>query len=335
MVSTTAKIDAFLAKLENEGRLSAHTIAGYRRDLKTFVKFLSNEEITDLHNFDFWKAREFVPFLHRYKDIDRRKHLSEVQKKRLKEGRSSRSINRALSAARGFFYFLLDERRVSKDRLYQEHKVANNPFVGITARKDDKKLPKLLSADHMTQLVSFDPKSDLDYRDRAILELFYSSGLRLSELTGLDMIEVDLTEQTVRVIGKGNKERLIPVGRYARDALHAWFERRAKFVANNKDAVFVTRSGRRLGARAIQQRVRLWAERQGFPDVHPHMLRHSFASHLLESSGDLRAVQELLGHADISTTQVYTHIDIQHIAKVYDQAHPRAHKRQVQKQDSS
>ena len=201
MVSTTPKIDAFLTKMEKEGRLSAHTVAGYRRDLKTFVKFLSHEEITDLHKLDFWKAREFVPFLHRYEDIDRKEHLSEVKRKRINEGRSSRSIDRALSAARGFFYYLLNEKKVSKDRLYREHRVSNNPFDGVIARKkDEKKLPKLQSADHVTQLVSFDPKSDLDYRDRAILELFYSSGLRLSELTGLNMKEVDLAEQTVRVI---------------------------------------------------------------------------------------------------------------------------------------
>jgi integrase/recombinase XerC len=335
MAGTNTKIDAFLAHLVNERRLSAHTVAGYRRDLKTFVKFLSHEEITDLHKLDFWKAREFVPFLHRYEDIDKKEHLSEAKSKRINEGRSSRSIDRALSAARGFFYYLLNEKKVSKDRLYREHRVANNPFVGVISRKDEKKLPKLLNVDHVTQLISFDPKSDLDYRDRAILELFYSSGLRLSELTGLNMKEVDLTERTIRVIGKGNKERLLPVGRYARDALHEWWKRRAKFVANDEDAVFITRSGRRLGARAIQQRVRVWAKRQGFPGVHPHMLRHSFASHLLESSGDLRAVQELLGHADMSTTQVYTHIDIQHLAKVYDQAHPRAHKLRAQKRDSS
>jgi integrase/recombinase XerC len=337
MVNTPARIEEFLGHLEKErrfSRLSDHTVKGYRRDIEILKKFVTHKEITDLRKFGTKEAHEFVSFLHRYQDVDRKDHLSKAQEKRIEEGRSSRSIDRALSAARKFFYYLLDERRVSKDRLYKEHRVSNNPFVGVITRKDEKKLPKLLNADHVTQLVSFDPKSDLDYRDRAILELFYSSGLRLSELSGLSMKEVDLTEQTVRVIGKGNKERLIPVGRYARDALHAWFERRAKFVANNEGAVFISRSGRRLGARAIQQRVGVWAKRQGFPDVHPHMLRHSFASHLLESSGDIRAVQELLGHADIKTTQIYTHLDIQHITKVYDKAHPRAHKRRAQKRDS-
>jgi integrase/recombinase XerC len=221
--------------------------------------------------------------------------------------------------------------------LVRERLVRSNPFDGIRAPRGERKLPETLSADQAAKLVAIEPKSDLDYRDRAILELFYSSGLRLSELSGLDVKHlatrnssgwVDLKERVAFVTGKGGKERLLPIGRYAHDALQAWCEHRGGVAAQDERAFFVGRSGRRLGVRAIQQRVQVWAKRQGLGHgVHPHMLRHSFASHLLESSGDLRAVQELLGHADISTTQVYTHLDFQHLAKIYDKAHPRARKR--------
>jgi integrase/recombinase XerC len=293
-----SEIDAFLSHLQNERRLSAHTVAGYRRDLAKLEVFVSGLTGSDLRHLKLVEAQFFPAQLHRL-------------------GLTSRSIQRALSAARSLYWYLVREKIVR-----------GNPFDGVQAPRGQRKLPETLSTDQAAKLLSIQPNSDLDYRDRAILELFYSSGLRLSELSGLNMKDADLTEQTVRVIGKGEKERLLPVGRYARDALHAWWERRAKFAINNEDAVFITRSGRRLGTRAIQKRVQVWAKRQGLGHgVHPHMLRHSFASHLLESSGDLRAVQELLGHADISTTQIYTHLDFQHLAKVYDQAHPRARKR--------
>ena len=175
---------------------------------------------------------------------------------------------------------------------------------------------------------------DIACRDRAILELFYSSGLRLSELTGLDLTDINRSERLVRVTGKGSKDRVVPIGQKALEAIAVWIERRTGYAADEEQAVFIGLGRRkkagssRLSGRAIQGRVQYWARRQGLGrNVHPHMLRHSFASHLLESSGDIRAVQELLGHADISTTQVYTHLDFQHLAKVYDQAHPRARRR--------
>ena len=300
-------IDAFLGHLQDERQVSRHTVAGYRRDLSKLKTFVASLNGNDLLRLKSAEARLFPAQLHRH-------------------GLTGRSIQRALSAARSLYRYLVRERLVR-----------SNPFDGIRAPRGERKLPETLSADQAAKLVAIEPKSDLDYRDRAILELFYSSGLRLSELSGLDVKHmatrnssgwVDLKERVASVTGKGGKERLLPIGRYAYDALQAWCEHRGGVAAQDERAFFVGRNGRRLGVRAIQQRVQVWAKRQGLGHgVHPHMLRHSFASHLLESSGDLRAVQELLGHADISTTQVYTHLDFQHLAKIYDKAHPRAHKR--------
>ena len=300
-------IDAFLGHLQDERQVSRHTVAGYRRDLSKLKIFVASLNGNDLLLLKPAEARLFPAQLHRH-------------------GLTGRSIQRALSAARSLYRYLVREKLVR-----------SNPFDGIRAPRGERKLPETLSADQAAKLVAIEPKSDLDYRDRAILELFYSSGLRLSELSGLDIKHlatrnssgwVDLKERVAFVTGKGGKERLLPIGRYAHDALQAWCEHRGGVAAQDEPAFFVGRSGRRLGVRAIQQRVQVWAKRQGLGHgVHPHMLRHSFASHLLESSGDLRAVQELLGHADISTTQVYTHLDFQHLAKVYDKAHPRAQKR--------
>ena len=300
-------IDAFLGHLQDERQVSRHTVAGYRRDLSKLKIFVASLNENNLLRLKSAEARLFPAQLHRH-------------------GLTGRSIQRALSAARSLYRYLVREKLVR-----------SNPFDGIRAPRGERKLPETLSADQAAKLVAIEPKSDLDYRDRAILELFYSSGLRLSELSGLDVKHlatrnssgwVDLKEQVAFVTGKGGKERLLPIGRYAHDALQAWCEHRGGVAAQDERAFFVGRSGRRLGVRAIQQRVQVWAKRQGLGHgVHPHMLRHSFASHLLESSGDLRAVQELLGHADISTTQVYTHLDFQHLAKIYDKAHPRARKR--------
>jgi len=195
-------------------------------------------------------------------------------------------------------------------------------------QKTARRLPKVLDVDQTIQLVEIDEDDPLAIRDRAILELMYSSGLRLSELINLDMNEIDFSDALVTVTGKGKKTRTIPVGRHAVSALKTWLKKRNQFADENETAIFVSRRGRRISARNIQQRLKQWAIKQGLANhVHPHMLRHSFASHLLESSGDLRAVQELLGHADISTTQIYTHLDFQHLAKVYDKAHPRAIKK--------
>jgi integrase/recombinase XerC len=300
-------IDVFLGHLQNERQMSRHTVAGYRRDLSKLKVFVTSLNGNDLLHLKPAEARLFPAKLHR-------------------QGLAGRSIQRALSAVRSLYRYLVREKLVR-----------SNPFDGIRAPRSERKLPETLSADQVVKLVAIEPESDLDYRDRAILELFYSSGLRLSELSGLDVKHmatrnssgwVDLKECVASVTGKGGKERLLPIGRYAHAALQAWYEYRGGVAAQDERAFFVGRSGRRLGVRAIQQRVQVWAKRQGLGhNVHPHMLRHSFASHLLESSGDLRAVQELLGHADISTTQVYTHLDFQHLAKIYDKAHPRAQKR--------
>jgi integrase/recombinase XerC len=208
-----------------------------------------------------------------------------------------------------------------------EH-LAANPAVDIRAPKAGKRLPKTLDVDQVASLLDHEPADALGRRDLAILELLYSSGLRLAELAGLDLPDLDRDDRTVRVLGKGAKTRIVPVGRRALAALESWLADRATLAAPGATALFVGRNGRRLGARAIQLRLRRWSAGHGHGvPLHPHLLRHSFATHLLESSRDLRGVQELLGHADISTTQVYTHLDFQHLARIYDQAHPRAHRR--------
>ena len=302
-------IDRFLNHLRDERRLSAHTISAYRRDLEKFTDFLTRREITTLRQLVIAQARMFPAQLNQ-------------------SGLSSRSIQRALSAVRTLYRYLL-----------RESKVAINPFLtardvghrqAVTAPRAERRLPPTLSIEEIAQLVTIDPRTDLDRRDRAILELFYSSGLRLAELSGLDLGDLDLGDAVVRVMGKGAKTRIVPIGGYAREAVLAWLNVRSACARESEQALFVNRSGTRLGARAIQQRVAVWAQRQGLGRrVHPHMLRHSFASHVLESSSDLRAVQELLGHADISTTQVYTHLDFQHLAQVYDNAHPRARRKKA------
>ena len=302
-------INRFLNHLRDERRLSAHTISAYRRDLEKFTDFLTRREITTLRQLVVAQARMFPAQLNQ-------------------SGLSSRSIQRALSAVRTLYRYLL-----------RESKVAINPFLtardvghrqAVTAPRAERRLPPTLSIEEIAQLVTIDPRTDLDRRDRAILELFYSSGLRLAELSGLDLGDLDLADAVVRVMGKGAKTRIVPIGGYAREAVLAWLNVRSACARESEQALFVNRSGTRLGARAIQQRVAVWAQRQGLGRrVHPHMLRHSFASHVLESSSDLRAVQELLGHADISTTQVYTHLDFQHLAQVYDNAHPRARRKKA------
>ena len=292
------QVDDFLRYLRSERRASPHTLSSYRRDLATLRQFCDDRKLTAWNELTVHHARAYVGQLHR-------------------SGLSGKSIQRALSAARSLFRYLLREKAAD-----------NNPLNGISAPKTPKRLPDTLSVDQTVQLVAIPVTDPLSRRDRAIMELMYSSGLRLAELVSLDVPDVDLRDEVVRVTGKGAKTRVIPVGRQAREALSAWLPDRAALVAVGEPALFVGRNGRRLGARAVQLRMQQWAARQGMgTHVHPHMLRHSFASHLLESSGDLRAVQELLGHADISTTQIYTHLDFQHLAKVYDLAHPRARRK--------
>lgn len=294
-------IQQFLAHLVNERRLSEHTIAAYRRDLLALDQYRRSQKIDSWDQLGPFEIRRFAAEIHR-------------------KGLSPRSIARRLSAARSFFAYLL-----------RENVVRTNPAVDVQAPKAPRRLPNTLDADQMARLLqeSDDPEADPALiRDRAIMELLYSSGLRLGELVGLDIVDLDMADATVRVTGKGNKTRILPVGRHARRALNNWLGIRGNLLALDEAALFVGQRGRRIHPRTVQNRVKRWAQLAGAPvAVHPHMLRHSFASHLLESSGDLRGVQELLGHADISTTQVYTHLDFQHLARIYDTSHPRARRR--------
>ena len=292
-------IDRFLDHLKFERRVSDHTVSAYRIDLLRLQEFAVQRKIQNIARLAPPQARLFAAGL---------RHLN----------LSSRSIARTLSAARSFYKFLI-----------REGEGKTNPFEGISTPRGERKLPRTLNIEQAAQLVMITPDSDLTFRDRAILELLYSSGLRLSEIERSNVCDVDLADRTMTILGKGSKTRIVPVGRHAITAIKSWLQRRQALVSNIEEkALFVSRSGNRLGARAIQKRVEYWAKRQGLDrSVHPHMLRHSFASHMLESSSDLRAVQELLGHSDISTTQVYTHLDFQHLAKVYDNAHPRARRR--------
>ena len=295
-------IDHYLASLRNERQLSPHTLKNYRRDLRQLEQFCDSQGIEAWARLDSQHIRQYVARRHR-------------------QGLGARSLQRELSAMRGFF-----------DYLIRDNQLPGNPARDVQAPKVRRKLPQTLDVDRTSALLD-EPNPDLadplQLRDRAILELFYSSGLRLSELVMLDLDQLDLSEAQVRVRGKGNKSRLVPVGRPALNALRSWLNIRREFTLQDEQALFVSRQGRRISARNIQKRLRERARRLGLDiSVHPHMLRHSFASHLLESSGDLRAVQELLGHSDIATTQIYTHLDFQHLAKVYDQAHPRARKKE-------
>jgi integrase/recombinase XerC len=288
----------FRQYLTRERRLSGHTDSNYARDLAALVRFCAQQGIADWAALEHAQVRLFAA----------RSHAS---------GLAPRSVQRRLSAVRSFLNFLIREGMLN-----------HNCAVEVRAPKGARHLPGTLDADSMARLLEIPGQDMLAVRDRALMELLYSSGLRLAEIVGLDLQDLNLADRTVRVLGKGSKTRVLPVGRKALAALSAWLTLRASLVKPDDPAVFVGAAGRRLGPRAIQKRVEFWALRQGLPmHVHPHLFRHSFASHLLESSGELRAVQELLGHADISTTQVYTHLDFQHLARIYDATHPRARKK--------
>jgi len=288
----------FLDYLHYERRLSPRTLAGYRRDLEEFLAWLRGHGVEDWARVDSQHVRGYAAQRHR-------------------QGLSAKSLQRHLSAIRAWFRYLLRECQV---RL--------NPAEGVRAPKVQRRLPHTLDADQMDRLMQVAGDNPLDRRDRAIMELFYSSGLRLAELVALDVADVRSSDGLLQITGKGRKTRRVPVGRLARAALDDWLTVRGQFAHGDDPALFLSRRGTRLSARSVEARLRQRAVEQGMPQhVHPHMLRHSFASHLLESSGDLRAVQELLGHADISTTQIYTHLDFQHLAQVYDQAHPRARRK--------
>lgn len=274
----------------------AHTREAYLRDLDALRALAGDAPLARLSAPEL---RRFLATLHA-------------------RGLSSRSLARMLSAWRAFYRFLLD----------REPALKNNPCAGLKPPRSPRRLPSALSPDEAVRLVTIEGDDALSVRDRALFELAYSSGLRVSELAGLDVAALDLATGEVRVWGKGSKERIVPVGRPASEALASWLACRAVLAPRDPGAVFLSRSGRRLTPRAIQQRLAAWAVKRGLSQhVHPHMLRHSFASHLLQSSGDLRAVQELLGHASIASTQVYTHLDFQALAKTYDRAHPRARKK--------
>jgi integrase/recombinase XerC len=288
----------FLQRLKTERRLSPHTVSAYQHDLNALLGFCERESIASFDELDSYALRRFAAESHR-------------------RGLGARSVARRLSAVRTFLNYLI-ERGVLK----------NNAGVHVQAPKAPRRLPATLDADQVASLLAIEGREPLTLRDRAMLELFYSSGLRLAELVGLNLGDVDVADRTVRVLGKGSKARVVPVGAKALAALADWLAVRVELARADERAIFVSQRGERVSPRTVQKRVNDWARRQGAPTgVHPHMLRHSFATHVLESSRNLRAVQEMLGHASLSTTQIYTHLDFQHLASVYDQAHPRARRR--------
>jgi integrase/recombinase XerC len=295
-VSTpTSPLERYLESLRTGRRLAAHTLAAYGRDARLLHALAGDRSPAALTGQDI---RRFVATLHG-------------------QGLAPRSLARVLSAWRGFYAWLV-----------RHGEAAANPCAGVRAPRAPKKLPEALSPDEAVALVAIDDAGTLGLRDRALFELAYSCGLRVSELTGLDVGAVDAATGEVRVTGKGAKTRIVPVGRAALAALAAWMPVRAKLAQPGERALFVGSGGKRATPRDVQRRIKRRALAAGIEaDVHPHMLRHSFASHVLQSSGDLRAVQEMLGHASIASTQVYTHLDFQHLAKVYDAAHPRARRR--------
>ena len=290
-------LSEYLDFLQFERGLSALTRENYARDITQLIKLSDTSALKDLQNTHI---RRFIASLH-------------------SKGLGGKSIARMLSSWRGFFTYLVNR-----------HGFTQNPVIGLRAPKSPKTLPQALSIEQATKLVDISDDDVLSVRDHAILELFYSSGLRLSELVNLDIDAMDFSEGTVQVTGKGNKTRIVPMGAHAMEAMQKWLQIRQNITLSDtaRKAVFIGLQGRRISARNIQYRIKEWSIKQGInSSVHPHMLRHSFASHVLQSSGDLRAVQEMLGHANISTTQVYTHLDFQHLSKTYDAAHPRAKKK--------
>jgi integrase/recombinase XerC len=294
-VDIQGQIDAWLTRMASERKASPHTIDGYRRDLTKLVRFMEAQQLTSFDALVPNRMRGFVAAEHR-------------------AGLSPKSLQRLLSSCRSLFR-----------QLTREGTLAHDPLAGVRGPKVHRKLPEVLDVDEATVLVESQGEDALSVRDRAMLELFYSSGLRLSELTGLRWLDLDLEGGEVRVLGKGRKTRIVPVGRHAITALRALGDSEGR---EPDSPVFRGRNGASISPRTVQARMKTLALRQGFAKrVHPHLLRHTFASHMLESSGDLRAVQELLGHADIATTQIYTHLDFQHLAKVYDAAHPRARRK--------
>ena len=293
----TARLSEFESHLRDERRLSPHTLSNYRRDLEAVVRYCDQHGVARWSELHPQQVRNFAAQIHR-------------------QGLGGRSIQRKLSALRSFCRYLIKQGHLS-----------SNPAQDIRAPKTPRILPHSLDIDRINGLLDKRADSWLAQRDLAMMELMYSSGLRLAELVGLELNDIDLLQAEARVLGKGRRMRVVPIGRKAREVLRNWLKVRSIHCAEGEMALFINRSGTRLSHRSVQQRFRRWSLKQGFDSrLHPHVLRHSFATHLLESSGDLRAVQELLGHANLSTTQVYTHLDFQRLAQVYDKAHPRARK---------
>jgi integrase/recombinase XerC len=292
-------VEEYLAELAHQRQASPHTLAAYRRDLAALAQLAQLAGAGSLVTLQQTQLRRFIMQLHG-------------------RGLSPRTLARMLSAWRSYYRWLARRRAIEQ-----------NPCDGIKAPKRARPLPKVLSTDQTAALLDVVGEDELDTRDKAMFELFYSSGLRLAELAGLDATAArDLVEHEVTVTGKRGKTRTVPVGSQAIAALHVWLAQRPALAAAAEPALFVSRRGTRLTPRSIERRLESWAKRCGLGvHVHPHMLRHSFASHVLQSSGDLRAVQEMLGHASVAATQIYTHLDFQHLAKVYDAAHPRARKK--------
>jgi integrase/recombinase XerC len=292
VMTPARQVEDWLGRLAGERHASPHTVAGYRRDLAKLLRFMQAQQLPSFEALDANRVRAFVAAEHR-------------------AGLAPKSLQRLLSSCRSLF------RQLNREGL-----LSGDPMLGVRGPKVRRKLPQVLDVDEATALVETDSGGKLAVRDRAMLELFYSSGLRLSELVGLHWLDLNLEEGEVRVLGKGSKTRIVPVGRHAVSALRALG---AEQGMASESPVFRGRGGAQINPRTVQLRMNTLALQQGIPKhIHPHLLRHTFASHMLESSGDLRAVQELLGHADIATTQIYTHLDFQHLAKVYDAAHPRA-----------
>lgn len=288
-------LDGYLAWLRNEKQYSDLTAENYARDLHHLFELAAE---TPLASLRIHHIRRYIAQLH-------------------SKGLGGRSLARMLSAWRGFFTYLM-----------RDHGLTDNPCTGLRAPKSPKNLPQALSPDEAARLVELPADTPEAIRDKAMFELFYSSGLRLAELVGLDPAQLDMNTGEVRVTGKGSKTRIVPLGSHAITALRAWLAVRGKLARTDEAALFVGARGSRITPRVVQLRMKQWGIRQGITsNVHPHLLRHSFATHVLQSSGDLRAVQEMLGHASISTTQVYTHLDFQYLSKIYDAAHPRARRK--------
>jgi len=298
-VKPDSTLEDFIGFLQNEKRYSPHTLSGYRRDLTSLQTWLQQQKIAQWSEVTQTLLRRFIA----------QRHAQGIQ---------GRSLQRQLSAIRVFYRFML-----------RAGMAVTNPAEDIPTPKQARRLPKSMDIEQLERLLDIPGDEPLALRDRAIMELFYSSGLRLAEIASLNLMDLDFCNGLVDVKqGKGSKQRLVPVGRKANEAIQVWLKARVLLLKQEESALFVSQRGSRLSHRAIQQRLAHWAKKQGLDQhVYPHRLRHAFASHLLESSGDIRAVQELLGHANISTTQVYTHLDFQHLAEVYDQAHPRARRK--------